>query len=66
MFLTDEQVQHLTGRERPSAQRRVLDTLEIEYTRDADGRPVVLASSVDKTFQPPQNEEPQLVLVNRG
>lgn len=43
MFLTDTQIKQLTGRERPHAQRRVLDDLSIAYTPDGDGMNVLIA-----------------------
>lgn len=43
MWLSDAQLRQYTRRQKPSAQRRVLDDAGIPY-RMVDGRPVVLIS----------------------
>lgn len=49
MFLTAEEVARLTGRERPKAQQRFLYRAYIPYTVDADGRTLVLRSTIEGT-----------------
>lgn len=40
-WLSEEELQRLTGKQRPSAQRRVLDAREIRYVRAESGEPLV-------------------------
>lgn len=60
-FLSAIDVQALTGKERPHAQRRVLDKMHIPYTARPDGTVVVLRSSVHAMLAaPPAEREPEL------
>lgn len=45
-FLTQDELQYLTGRERPSAQIRWLRANGFEVLRRADGMPIVLRESL--------------------
>jgi len=47
VFLGAADLQRLTGRERPSAQRRALDRMGVAYWVRPDGRPVVARSAVE-------------------
>jgi hypothetical protein len=47
VFLDQPDIQRLTGRERPSAQRRALDQMGVAYWVRPDGRPVVARSAVE-------------------
>lgn len=40
-FLTDLELEQLTGKKQPAAQRRALERVGIHYIPRADGRPVV-------------------------
>lgn len=48
MFLTDEELKQLTGRQRAHAQRTVLNALGIQHKVRPDGSLVVLRSHVEK------------------
>jgi hypothetical protein len=41
-MLVGEDIERLTGKKRPSAQRRALDKMGVAYLVRPDGRPVVL------------------------
>ena len=41
LWMTHDEVCHMTGRKRPSAQIRVLNRRGVDYELDADDRPVV-------------------------
>lgn len=45
-FLTDDEVKHLTGKQRWSAQVKALVAMRIAFERRPDGKPVVLRSAV--------------------
>lgn len=45
-FLTDEEVAHLTGKHRWSAQVRALVSMGIRFERRPDGKPVVTRTAV--------------------
>lgn len=47
LFLAPEEIQHLTGKKRPSAQRRVLAHMGIRFRVNSLGRPVVCRSAVE-------------------
>lgn len=47
MFLSPEQIRDLTGRQRPSAQARVLRDMGIKHGCRPDGSIVVLVAAVD-------------------
>ena len=47
VFLYQPDLQRLTGRERPSAQRRALDRMGVAYWVRPDGRPVVARAAVE-------------------
>lgn len=49
MFLTDEELVKLTGRSRPSAQRRILKYLDIPFRVRPDGKPVVMEADLHAT-----------------
>lgn len=55
MFLTDSDLQALTGKVRYSAQARVLDALRVPYRRRPDGSLVVLRVHVESA----QNAAPE-------
>lgn len=50
MFLNDEQLHELTGRQRRDAQVKVLRFMGIEHRVRPDGSVAVLQAHVDKTF----------------
>ena len=47
MFLTEDELRELTGRERPSAQTRWLTAQRWPFALDSSGRPKVLRSVVE-------------------
>lgn len=51
MRLSDDQVEDLTRKKRPSAQAKVLDAMQIRYRRRPNGTIVVLLSDLNA---PPQ------------
>lgn len=55
MFLTDEQIQMLTKRVQPAAQRRALMYLKIPFRIRPDGSPVVLEADLNA----PAKEKPR-------
>lgn len=56
-FLTDDEVAHLTGKRRASAQVRALLAMGIGFERRPDGSPVVLRSAIE-----PSNDTPGKVV----
>lgn len=52
MFLSKTQLQELTGKQRPSAQKRVLDDQQIPYAVDSHGWPKVLVSTLEQVLGP--------------
>lgn len=50
MFLSEDEVQDLTGYKRPADQRRWLDRNGIGYLVSARGRPVVLKSELERAL----------------
>lgn len=59
MFLTVAELQELTGRATPAAQRRALDAMRIPYRRRPDGTPAVLRTTVMTLLGPTgQTERP--------
>lgn len=50
MFLTDDEIEALTGRKRKPAQARVLTFLGVEHKMRPDGSLVVLRSQVEKVL----------------
>lgn len=56
-FLTDDEVKHLTGKVRWSAQMRALTAMRVAFERRPDGKPVVLRSAVQAgNDEKPSNE----------
>lgn len=53
LFLSDDEVAHLTGKRRASAQIRALLAMGIGFERRPDGSPVVLRSAIQ-----PGNDDP--------
>ena len=51
MFLTSDELRQLTGRVRPSAQIRHLETKGIKFIQDADGKPIVIRPDFDATME---------------
>lgn len=47
MILSEQELRTLTGKQRPSAQARVLDRLAIPYRTRPDGTLVVIRASVE-------------------
>ena len=47
MFLSNKQLEALTGYRRPAEQKAALEAMGIPFRVRPDGRPVVLESSVD-------------------
>jgi hypothetical protein len=62
MFMSESDLLKLTGKQRSSAQARVLDALAIPYRRRPDGKIIVFLSAI--TYAPPQERprSPQLRL----
>lgn len=55
LTLTSKEIAELTGKQRPTAQARVLDALGYPYKQRPDGTLIVLRSMVDAT----EKEEPE-------
>lgn len=53
MFLTPDQLEILTGRKQPAAQRRWLSRQGVPFRERADGKPVVLEADLTHTEAPP-------------
>jgi len=51
IFLSDDEVAHLTGKQRPSAQARALLSMGIPFDRRPDGSPVVRRSVFESAPQ---------------
>ena len=49
MILTAAELVDLTGKQRPSAQRRALDRMAINYLVRPDGRVIVTASALESS-----------------
>lgn len=64
MILSAQELAEVTARERPSAQRRVLDHLGIPYRRRPDGSLVVMRSHVEGESDGSIRRKPRLRLVN--
>ena len=47
MFISQSEIQVLTGLRQPSAQRRHLTRVGIPFTKDIAGRPIVLRSALE-------------------
>ena len=62
MFLTEQELIDLTRKVRPSAQKRVLDFMEIPAKERPDGSLVVLRVHVESMPTPRQVREPSLRL----
>lgn len=58
-FLTDEEVEHLTGKHRWSAQVRALVSMGIRFERRPDGKPVVTRTAVHSSNDSPAKAEPK-------
>ncbi|WP_079219369.1 DUF4224 domain-containing protein [Herbaspirillum robiniae] len=50
MFLTDQELIALTGKERPRAQQKALNQMGIPYRVRADGHTLVLDEAVQRHF----------------
>lgn len=50
LFLSDDEIQALTGKKRKSAQCRALSMLGVEHKIRADGVPVVLRAHLEKVM----------------
>jgi hypothetical protein len=48
MFMTDAELEEMTGLQRPSAQIRWMDRYGIKYVVSAEGRPRVLRSHLER------------------
>lgn len=68
MFLTREEVEALTAKQRTDAQAHELDLMGVIYKRRIDGSVVVLRALVEQLFgltsgaQPPRRREPRMDL----
>lgn len=63
LLLSDDEVTALTRRKRAAAQRRALDRMGLVYMPDAEGRPRVLRSLVERMMGgEPATTEPELEL----
>ena len=58
MFLSHDEVKHLTGRVKRLAQIRQLDRLGVRYYLDADGHPVVPRSQIEPAQPAAAEPEP--------
>lgn len=66
MFLTDEQLRELTGRQRPAAQIRWLRANGLRHWVRADGHPVVPVSAVEGREQAaPVRSQPNFAALRR-
>jgi hypothetical protein len=69
MFLTDAELQELTGYRRPKDRCRWLDRWHIPYYQDRNGRPIVLRNDLGQTphslsrTTPSHGEEGRVVLL---
>ncbi|NKF21529.1 DUF4224 domain-containing protein [Solimonas marina] len=52
MFLTDAQIERLTGKKQHAAQARQLQAIGLKYAMRADGSLVVLESAVESLLNP--------------
>jgi hypothetical protein len=64
MFLSPADIEALTGRKQPAAQRRWLDRNGVRYFVRADGRPAVREADLDGD-RPPRPSGPNLAALNR-
>lgn len=61
MFLTDQELTQLTGKARPTAQRRELVRMGIKFRVNSLGRPVVCRSEVETGYgRPEKKTQPDL------
>lgn len=58
-WLTREEIERITARVKPAAQRRVLTQSRIPFILDADGRPVVLRQHITGKTDARQKAEPK-------
>ena len=50
LFLSKEEIFDLTGKERPTAQIKVLNALGLNYQQRPDGRLLILRNAVEEIF----------------
>ena len=62
MLLTDAEIELLTGKKRASAQRKVLDALNLPYRQRPDGSLVVFTRDMTAAPAEAKKREPQLNL----
>jgi len=58
MLLSEKEIRALTGRVRPTAQRRALERMGIAHHVRPDGRPVVTWSAVDGSRESAKDTAP--------
>lgn len=54
MFLSEQEIQEITNKQRYSAQRRELDNLRVPYRTRSDGRPLVLRITPEAVHTEPE------------
>lgn len=59
MFLSDSEVQNLTGKQRYHAQRKALALMGVQFRVRPDGRPMVVRSHVDGTIGASARKTPE-------
>ena len=59
---SQDQIEQITGKTRPAAQRRALDRMGIRYFVRPDGRPVVVADALRDEVEPARTEPDWSVL----
>jgi hypothetical protein len=64
LFLTTDEVEDLTGYQRPSCQVRQLQEYGLRFFVAADGRPRVVRAAIMQSRNMAQPEEPNLVGLN--
>lgn len=52
LFLTQAEVEHLTNRIKPRAQRCALDRMGIHYLTRPDGRPIIPRATIERPSEP--------------
>lgn len=58
LTLADSEIQEITHRQRPAAQARALDRLQVPYTRRIDGTLLVGRDAMKRALGGPAEKEP--------
>jgi len=69
MFLSEKDLYYLSGYKQPASQIRWLQSVQIKYLPDKDGKPKVLQRAVDEMLrgnQPGRRNEPNFQALSRN